>query len=69
MIGSVSLQLFGEKDILVESFEFLHTAFFQVAVAFFLAAGGLVVAGIQKSNQITTISTSLLSLQLRSCQG
>lgn len=51
-LGELSMKLFGEEEVLIESFEFLHTVFFQVAIAFFIAGGGLVVSGVIKSTQI-----------------
>ena len=54
-LHETSVTLFGEEDILLESFEFLHSAFFQVGVAFFLAVGVMVVIGLQKLDEIKTI--------------
>jgi hypothetical protein len=50
-----STVFFGEKDILVENFEFLHSAFFQVGVGFFIAAGVMTVVGIKKLNEIKLV--------------
>eukprot|EP00539_Tryblionella_compressa_P003766 CAMPEP_0178748926 /NCGR_PEP_ID=MMETSP0744-20121128/9137_1 /TAXON_ID=913974 /ORGANISM="Nitzschia punctata, Strain CCMP561" /LENGTH=545 /DNA_ID=CAMNT_0020402305 /DNA_START=45 /DNA_END=1682 /DNA_ORIENTATION=- len=50
-----SVHFFGEGDILVENFEYLHAAFFQVGVGFFLAAGVMVAVGLQKLKEIETV--------------
>lgn len=54
-LEDVSVELFGEGDVLIETFEYLHTAFFQVGVGFFIAAGAMVAVGIQKLGEIQTI--------------
>jgi hypothetical protein len=50
-----SMVFFGEDDIMVENFEFLHSAFFQVGVGFFIVAGAMTVVGIQKLNEIKMV--------------
>jgi hypothetical protein len=54
-LEGLSVVFFEEKDILVENFEFLHSAFFQVGVGFFIAAGAMTVVGIKKLNEIKTV--------------
>lgn len=54
-LEGISIELFGEGDILIETFEFLHTVFFQVGVGFFAAAGAMVAVGIQKLGEIENI--------------
>lgn len=54
-LEELSVRLFGEGDILIETFEFLHTAFFQVGVGFFVAAGAMVYAGLKKLEEIEMI--------------
>ena len=51
-LEQVSVAVFGEGEILVETFEYLHTAFFQVGVGFFLAAGIMVAVGLKKLEEI-----------------
>jgi hypothetical protein len=48
---------FGEADAALETFEFLHQALFQVGVAFFLAAGAMVVVGLAKLEEINDIES------------
>ncbi|KAG7344177.1 hypothetical protein IV203_022185 [Nitzschia inconspicua] len=54
-LEGLSMAFFQEKDTLVENFEFLHTAFFQVGIGFFIAAGAMTVEGIKKLNEIKTV--------------
>ena len=54
-LEGISIAFFGEGDILVENFEFLHSAFFQVGVGFFVAAGAMTAVGIQKLNEVETV--------------
>lgn len=42
-VGDISEQFLGEKDILLESFEFLHETFFQAAIAFFATSAFIIV--------------------------
>eukprot|EP00977_Amphora_coffeiformis_P007652 scaffold1690_cov182-Amphora_coffeaeformis.AAC.9 len=63
----LSVQLFGEEEILMETFEFLHTAFFQVGVGFFVAAGAMVALGIQKLYEIETIEELQVDLTTGAC--
>lgn len=54
-LEQISVAVFGEGEILVETFEYLHTAFFQVGVGFFLAAGIMVSVGLTKLDEINQI--------------
>lgn len=56
-LEQLSVQVFGKADVLLETFEFLHTAFFQVGVGFFVAAGAMVAAGISKLDEMGTIES------------
>lgn len=42
LVGELSQTYLGDEEILIESFEFLHSVFFQVGIAFFAAAGAMV---------------------------
>jgi len=64
-LEDLSVKVFGEREILIETFEYLHTAFFQVGVGFFVAAGAMVALGIQKLREIETIE----ELQVDSATG
>lgn len=55
LLEKISVTLFGEGEILIETFEFLHNSFFQVGVAFFVAAGAMVYVGIQKLAEIESV--------------
>lgn len=54
-LEEASTKLFGDGELLMESFEFLHSAFFQVGIGFFLAVGAMVVVGLQKLAEIESI--------------
>lgn len=70
-IGQLSEKFLGSEEILIESFEFLHSAFFEVGISFFIAAGGMVsiclgdlsrmktMAGIGLDSRGTCMSTSV----------
>lgn len=60
-LEELSIQFFGEGDVLLEVFEFLHNAFFQVGVGFFIAAGAMVAVGLKKLAEIETIQGLLLN--------
>jgi hypothetical protein len=59
-VGQLSEEYLGERELLFESFEYLHEAFFQVGILFFAAAGTIVVRVLQKLNQITSIAEKQL---------
>jgi hypothetical protein len=54
-LEGLSTVFFEGEDVLIENFEFLHSAFFQVGVGFFVAAGAMTVLGIKKLNQIKMV--------------
>ncbi|KAL3908057.1 MAG: hypothetical protein SGILL_008628, partial [Bacillariaceae sp.] len=54
-LEGVSIAFFGEEDILVENFEFLHSAFFQVGVGFFIGAGAMTAVGLRKLKEIDSV--------------
>ena len=56
-LEEISIFFFGEADAALETFEFLHQAVFQVGVAFFLAAGAMVVVGLAKLDEINDIES------------
>jgi hypothetical protein len=63
----LSMELFGEEEILVENFEFLHSAFFQVGVGFFVVVGAMTAAGIRKLNEIKTVEGLQMDLETGAC--
>jgi hypothetical protein len=56
-LDELSTLLFGEDKLLIETFEFLHLAFFQVGVGFFIAAGAMVAVGLKKLDEIQTVES------------
>lgn len=48
VLEEISIHFFGEGDIALENFEYLHSAFFQVGIGYFVAAGGMAALGIKK---------------------
>ena len=52
VLGELSEKYLGEEEILLESFEFLHTAFFQVGIAFFFAAGYQVAVSLKNMDRL-----------------
>ncbi|CAB9497707.1 expressed unknown protein [Seminavis robusta] len=54
-LEGLSITLFGESEILVENFEFLHSAFFQVGVGFFMAVGAMAAVGVKKLDEIKQV--------------
>lgn len=66
-LQELSLLFFGEKAILIECFEFLHSAFFQVGIGFFLAAGAMVAVGLEKLTEIETVQDLQLNKETGAC--
>jgi hypothetical protein len=66
-LRGLSLELFGEEEILVENFEFLHSAFFQVGVGFFVVVGAMRAGGIRKLNEIKTLEGLELDQETGAC--
>jgi hypothetical protein len=59
MVGDISEHFLGDEEILLESFEFLHTAFFEVATLFFVIAGLTVATVINKINKLQAVSKAI----------
>mmetsp|Transcript_11970 Transcript_11970/g.18255 ORF Transcript_11970/g.18255 Transcript_11970/m.18255 type:complete len:560 (-) Transcript_11970:1710-3389(-) len=55
-IGKLSETFLGDEEILLENFEFLHQAFFQVGIGFFLLAGATVWKLVTKMDRLKKIS-------------
>ena len=55
-IEKLSENYLGEEEILLESFEFLHSAFFEVGIGFFLIAGTTVYAVLKEVQKLQQIS-------------
>jgi hypothetical protein len=52
-VGNISYEyLGGERDLLFETFEYLHEAFFQVGILFFISATNMIIKVTQNLNQI-----------------
>ena len=56
LVGEISEQYLGDEEILLSSFEFLHTAFFEVGVGFFLISGFTVAKVLDKINSLSDFS-------------
>lgn len=56
VVGALSEEFLGEEDLLLETFEFLHTFFFEVGILFFAIAGVVVGAVLQRVNKLQEIS-------------
>ncbi|KAL7530275.1 hypothetical protein ACHAXR_003399 [Thalassiosira sp. AJA248-18] len=56
VVGGLSEQYLGDEELLLETFEFLHTFFFQVGILFFVIAGVVVGAVLQEVQQLNEIS-------------
>ena len=56
-LAHLSEEYLGEEEILLESFEFLHTAFFQVGIAFFAAAGYQVAVSLRNIDSLKDLET------------
>ncbi|KAL7575202.1 hypothetical protein ACA910_018689 [Epithemia clementina (nom. ined.)] len=61
-VGTLSNQFLGDPAILLESFEFLHQAFFEVAVSFFVIAALTVVSVVQKVESLEMVSRAVFDL-------
>jgi hypothetical protein len=62
LVGDV-IEFLGEKyfddgEILIETFEFMHTAFFEVGIGFFLVAGLTVAKVLRKIQSLTEVTTA-----------
>jgi len=56
IIGELSERFLGEEEILLETFEFLHQAFFEVGIGFFTIAGVTVYAVLKEIQKLSEIS-------------
>ena len=59
VVGALSEEFPGDDDLLPETFEFLHTFFFEVGILFFLVAGvvvGAVLREVQKLSEISELA-------------
>ena len=62
VVGGLSQQFLGEPAILLESFEFLHEAFFEVAVSFFMITALTVVSVVQQVESLERVSRAIFDL-------
>ena len=51
----LSEEFLGEEDLLLETFEFLHTFFFQVGISYFVVAGVVVGSVLEQVNKLEDI--------------
>ena len=68
-MGKLSEEYLGEEEVLLESFEFLHTAFFQVGIAFFAAAGYMVAISLRNIEEIKLLDEIGIDLKDGSCMA
>lgn len=61
-IADLSNRFLGDENILLESFEFLHSAFFEVGVGFFILSGLVVGAVLKEIQGISYISKMAIDL-------
>jgi len=59
LVGEISERYLGDEEILLESFEFLHTAFFEVGVGFFLISGFTVAKVLDKIESLSDFSRAV----------
>ncbi|KAL3925300.1 MAG: hypothetical protein SGILL_000506 [Bacillariaceae sp.] len=60
VVGHLSETFLGSEEFLLESFEFMHTAFFEVGISFFMVAGLTVWRVLQKLESLTEVSRVIL---------
>jgi len=60
IVGELSEQFLGDEEILLETFEFLHTAFFEVGIAFFVIMGLTVLEVINRIDSLQAVSRAVL---------
>lgn len=60
ILSEISETYLGQEEILIESFEALHTAFFEVGIGFFIVIGTVVYAVLVRINQLSDISSLAL---------
>lgn len=66
IVGALSERFLGDEEILLETFEFLHTAFFEVGIGFFVIAGLTVAKVLSKIASLADFSRTLFE---RDSQG
>jgi hypothetical protein len=66
VVGHISERFLGETEILLETFEFLHTAFFEVGIVFFLIAGLTVAKVLKNINTLQDFSCTVFN---HDCNG
>ena len=62
LIGQLSQQFLGDANILWQSYQFLDTAFFEVAIAFFVIAGITVASVVKQIESIEMVSRAAFDL-------
>ena len=62
VIGQLSEDFLGNEEILLETFEFLHTAIFEVAIAYFLVAGTVVARLVNQIKYLEEFSLAVLDM-------
>jgi hypothetical protein len=62
VVEHVSEEYLGNGEILLETFEFLHTAFFETAIAFFVVAGLTVFRTLVQVESLADVSTAVFDL-------
>ena len=62
LVGALSEEFLGEEELLLETFEFLHTFFFEVGILFFIVAGVCVGAVLEEVNKLSEISELALDV-------
>jgi EF hand len=58
-IGALSENFLGDEEILLETFEFLHNAFFEVGIGFFLIAGLTAAQVLRKIESLQSVSRAV----------
>jgi len=62
IVGGISERFLGNEEILLESFEFLHTAFFEVGIAFFVISGLTVTKVLQRLDSLQTVTRAVFDV-------
>lgn len=56
LLQNLSEEFLGEEELLLETFEFLHTFFFQVGISYFVVAGVVVGSVLEQMIKLEKIS-------------
>jgi len=67
IIAEASEHYLGDEEILLETFEFLHTAFFEVGIGFFAIAGFVVYKVLKQVESITSVSEAIMKVVPPGC--